>query len=80
MPVLNVPAASLKPSAEECFRRAGEMAPDWSTPALELLREYAGKVVEALDEIRPQRQRGAIAADRLFEAAEILQRKVEIVM
>ena len=38
----------LKPSAEECFRRAGELAPDWSSPALELLREYAGRPDKAL--------------------------------
>lgn len=38
----------LKPSAEECFRRAGELSPDWAAPALELLREYAGKPDQAL--------------------------------
>lgn len=38
----------LKPSAEECFRQAGELAPDWSGPALELLREYATKPDKAV--------------------------------
>ena len=42
------PRKPLRPSAEECFRRAGELAPDWSVPALELLREYAGKPDRAL--------------------------------
>jgi tetratricopeptide (TPR) repeat protein len=38
----------LKPSAEECFRRAGEFAPDWPVPALELLQEYSGQPDKAL--------------------------------
>jgi tetratricopeptide (TPR) repeat protein len=42
------PRKPLKPSAEECFRRAGELAPDWPSPALELLREYAAKPDQAL--------------------------------
>ena len=42
------PRKPLKPSAEECFRRAGELAPDWASPALELLREYAARPDKAL--------------------------------
>jgi tetratricopeptide (TPR) repeat protein len=38
----------LKPSADECFRRAGELAPDWPAPALELLREYSAKPDKAV--------------------------------
>ena len=42
------PRKPLKPSAEECFRQAGELAPDWSAPALELLREFAGQPDKAV--------------------------------
>jgi tetratricopeptide (TPR) repeat protein len=42
------PRKPLKPPAEDCFRRAGELAPDWPVPALELLREYAAKPDKAL--------------------------------
>jgi tetratricopeptide (TPR) repeat protein len=38
----------LKPSADECFRRAGELAPDWASPALELLRELSAKPDKAV--------------------------------
>lgn len=31
----------LRPTPEECFRKAGELAPDWVKPAMELLREYS---------------------------------------
>jgi tetratricopeptide (TPR) repeat protein len=41
----------LKPSAEDCFRRAGELAPEWTAPALELLREYTGKPDKAIKAI-----------------------------
>jgi tetratricopeptide (TPR) repeat protein len=37
----------LTPSAEECYRKASELAPDWITPAMSLLREYAGDPVKA---------------------------------
>lgn len=33
----------LKPAAEECFRRASDLAPDWVTPAMERLQEVADK-------------------------------------
>jgi tetratricopeptide (TPR) repeat protein len=46
----------LTPSPEDCFRKAGELAPDWITPAMELLKEYGDHpekahpaVAEALD-------------------------------
>ncbi|HEX3146934.1 MAG TPA: tetratricopeptide repeat protein [Gemmataceae bacterium] len=38
----------LKPSAETCFQRAGELAPDWPAPALEMLRELDGKPDKAV--------------------------------
>jgi tetratricopeptide (TPR) repeat protein len=44
----------LKPPAETCFRRAGELAPDWPAPALEMLREFEQKpdqAVQALDDL-----------------------------
>ena len=41
----------LKPAAEECFRKAGELAPDWSAPALELLREYEDKPDKAIEAV-----------------------------
>lgn len=45
------PRKPLNPPAEVCFRQAGELAPDWSAPALELLREYAA---------RPDKARAAV--------------------
>lgn len=33
----------LKPAAEECFRRAGDLAPDWVVPAMQRLQEFADK-------------------------------------
>jgi tetratricopeptide (TPR) repeat protein len=44
----------LRPSPEECFRKAGELAPDWVKPAMELLQEYsgdAGKAYPAVAEV-----------------------------
>lgn len=38
---------ALKPSAEECFLKASELAPDWIDPSMELLREYAGNAEKA---------------------------------
>ena len=37
----------LRPSPEECFRKAGELAPDWITPAMELLKEYGDNAEKA---------------------------------
>jgi tetratricopeptide (TPR) repeat protein len=44
----------LRPTPEECFRKAGELAPDWVKPAMELLQEYggdAGKAYPAVAEV-----------------------------
>jgi len=38
----------------------------------------AGEVVEGLDSIGPQRQRSAVAGNRFFEPAELLERGSEI--
>ena len=38
----------LKPSAEDCFRAASDLAPDWIKPAMELLREHSNNPVKAL--------------------------------
>jgi tetratricopeptide (TPR) repeat protein len=37
----------LRPSPEECFRKAGELAPDWVKPAMELLQEYSDDAAKA---------------------------------
>jgi tetratricopeptide (TPR) repeat protein len=37
----------LRPSPEECFRKAGELAPDWVKPAMELLQEYSSDAAKA---------------------------------
>jgi tetratricopeptide (TPR) repeat protein len=41
----------LKPPAAECFRRAADLAPDWSTPAIQLLQEHADHPDQALPAI-----------------------------
>ncbi|HVK08577.1 MAG TPA: hypothetical protein VM597_07345 [Gemmataceae bacterium] len=38
----------LNPPADECFRRAAELAPDWVVPATELMQEYAGQPAKAM--------------------------------
>jgi len=38
----------LSPSAEECFQRAGELAPDWVVPATQLLHVYESQPAKAL--------------------------------
>jgi tetratricopeptide (TPR) repeat protein len=38
----------LNPPADECFRRAAELAPDWVVPATELIEEYTGQPAKAL--------------------------------
>jgi tetratricopeptide (TPR) repeat protein len=61
----------LKPAAEECFRRAGELAPDWIAPALELLREYTGKPDKAVKAIED-------LLDRFPQNLAILERAGEL--
>jgi tetratricopeptide (TPR) repeat protein len=39
---------SLVPSAEQCFGKAAELAPDWVVPAAELMNEFAGEPAKAL--------------------------------
>lgn len=39
---------ALTPPADECFRRAAELAPDWVAPATELMQEYAGQPAKAM--------------------------------
>ena len=38
----------LNPPADECFRKAAELAPDWVVPATELMEEYAGQPPKAM--------------------------------
>lgn len=68
------PRKPLHPSAEECFRRAGEMAPDWSAPALELLREYAGRPDKALAAVEDLLQRFPDNLPILESAAGLYER------
>jgi tetratricopeptide (TPR) repeat protein len=64
----------LKPAAEECFRRAGELAPDWSSPALELLREFAGKPDKAIKAIENLLDRFPDNLAILESAAELYEK------
>lgn len=67
------PRKPLSPSAEECFRRAADLAPDWVVPATELLREYERTPARALAAVEKLLQRFPAELDLLEEAARLYE-------
>lgn len=63
----------LSPSAEECFRRAADLAPDWVVPATQLLREYEGKPAKAVAAVETFLRRFPGELELLEEAARLYE-------
>lgn len=64
----------LRPSAEECFRTAAELAPNWVKPAMELLQEYRGDPVKAHSAVAAILDRFPTNLTVLETAAEFYER------
>jgi tetratricopeptide (TPR) repeat protein len=65
---------SLQPSAEECFRKSGELAPDWITPAMSLLQEYRNDPSKAYPAVAAALERFPSDLTVLESAAEFYER------
>jgi len=64
----------LVPPAEECFRRAAQLAPDWVVPAAQLLHEYESQPAKALAAAEDLLRRFPDNLDILEAAAELFEK------
>jgi tetratricopeptide (TPR) repeat protein len=64
----------LVPPAEECFRRAAQLAPDWIVPAVQLLHEYESHPSKALAAAEELLRRFPDNLDILEAAAELFEK------
>lgn len=69
----------LSPSAEQCFGRAAELAPDWVTPATELMNEFAGDPAKALKAAEALLARFPSDLATLESAAELYEKLGETI-
>jgi tetratricopeptide (TPR) repeat protein len=64
----------LRPSAEECFRKSAELAPDWKAPAMELLKHYSSQPDKALPAVEELLQRFPTDLSILESAADLYEK------